>query len=67
MAIAQLDWSLEVECPNCKTDLNLADGDYDSEGDISSAIFTNRWDRLNGFEICCEKCSHDFLLDSVEY
>jgi hypothetical protein len=69
MAIAQLDWSLVVECPGCKKDIDLASGDYDSNSDcrISGSIFNNKWDDLRGLEITCEKCKHNFELESVEY
>ena len=56
-----------IECPNCKEDIDLASGDYDDENFIASAIFSNRWDDLRGHEITCEKCNHEFELESVEY
>ena len=47
--------------------LDLNDGVYDPEHEISCAIFMNKWASLNGYQICCEFCEHDFVLEKVEY
>jgi hypothetical protein len=67
MKTAQLEWSLRLTCPNCEEDIDLADGDHDAENRISCAIFNNKWDDLRGYEIECQKCGHEFELESVEY
>ena len=64
--IACLSWSLDVECPGCKKDIDLSDCDTD-DFSIARRIFTNEWDKLQGHEITCPHCTHEFALDSVEY
>ena len=65
--VAQLDWSLHVECPKCEEDNDIAGPAHDSEHTIAQAIFTNAWDKLEGHEITCEHCGHEFELARVEY
>lgn len=65
--VAQLDWSLHVECPKCEEDNDIAGPEHDSEHTIAQAIFTNAWDKLEGHEITCEYCGHEFTLARVEY
>ncbi len=67
MTAAQLEWSLMLSCPKCEEDINLADGDHDLDCFIAGKIFTNQWDDLRGFDIECQKCGHEFRLESVEY
>jgi hypothetical protein len=64
---ALLDWSLYVDCPNCECNNDLARPGHDIEHDIARRIFTNEWDKLAGWEVTCEHCGHQFLLDGVEY
>ena len=65
MNTAYVDWSLEIECPSCKQEFNLA---YcDDDGVFASAIFNNNWDSLRGDEVQCIYCEHKFKIDSVEY
>jgi len=67
MNIANLDWSLAVDCPNCEVNIDLVK--YDSNNDylIANRIFKNEWDKLAGYEITCPHCAHEFKLDNVEY
>lgn len=65
--IAYVDWSLWVECPNCKEDINLNDERYDIDGEISKPIFNNDWSKLIGFEVACPGCDCEFKLDGVEH
>ena len=64
--IACLSWSLDVECPGCKEDIDLSACDTDDYS-IARRIFTNEWDKLQGHEITCPHCAHEFTLDGVEY
>ena len=64
---AQLEWSLYVECPNCKESNDLAGPEHDAEHYISGFIFNNKWDKLQGWEVTCEHCQHEFKLNKVEY
>lgn len=67
-AIAFLDWSLDVECPHCKLDVDLVDYEANhGDNDIANLIFSNRWDKLIGYDIECPHCHTDFKLDKVEY
>lgn len=67
-AVAFLDWSLEVECPKCKLDIDLVQYEADhGENDIANRIFNNRWDDLIGYDIECPHCRHDFKIEKVEY
>ena len=64
-AEANLTWSLVIECPYCKADIDLVD--YDDDGIFSGAIFNNRWDDIKGAEAHCPDCSMDFEISKVEY
>lgn len=62
---AFIEWSLNVECPECGEDTDLA-----SQDDIewfSAAIFNNKWDTLKGSVATCEHCRHEFAISGVEY
>lgn len=65
MAIAWLDWSLDIQCPKCEEYTDLADGDDD--GVYSSAVFNNNWDAVKGHEVTCKHCKHEFILDEIQY
>ena len=64
---ALLDWSLYVDCPKCGLNNNLASCLHDADNTIARRIFTNEWDALEGWEVTCEGCKHEFLLGGVEY
>ena len=63
--IAYLDWSVDVECPACKEEFNIAKDDDDHV--VSSAIFHNNWELLKDYEVTCTGCQHEFKIDSVEW
>lgn len=65
--IAQVEWSLYVECPVCEWDNDLADPEHDTEHDIARHIFSNNWDSLSGWKVTCESCGHTFEIEKVEY
>ena len=64
---ALLDWSLYVDCPKCSLSNNLASSLHDCEYSIARHIFTNAWDKLEGWEVTCEGCEHEFTIERVEY
>jgi len=64
---AWMEWSLHVDCPACEHSNDLASGDHDSEHRIAHHIFHNTWDKLQGWEVTCEKCGHEFAIQGVEY
>ncbi len=64
---ALLDWSLRVDCPQCDKENDLADHEHDEEYRIAGHIFENRWDSLNGWEVTCKHCGHEFTIEKVEY
>jgi len=64
---ALLDWSLHVDCPQCFLGNNLANCLHDTENSIAGHIFTHAWDKLEGWEVKCEGCGHEFEIDRVEY
>lgn len=61
-----VDYKLLITCPACGEELDLADVDYDNDGEFSSPIFSNRWDDLKGVETNCSSCGHEFKIESVE-
>ena len=65
--IAQLKYSVLVECPLCKQEVDLIDNDNDDDGRISHPIFNNKWDELKGIDVVCGNCEHEFKLDSLIY
>ena len=65
--VASLDWSLHVSCPKCNHENNIAKSEHDTESRIAHYIFSNDWDKLNGWEVQCEQCQHEFKIEKVEY
>lgn len=65
--VARLDWSLHVDCPKCGRSNDLATGDHDPEYTVARAIFTNAWHELDGHEVTCIGCGHEFSIKTVEY
>jgi hypothetical protein len=63
---AVLDWSLNVECPKCKQDIDLAKVERNEDGQYSRAIFNNKWHDLEGEEVECS-CGNIFKIKEVEY
>ena len=60
-----LHYRLWVNCPKCNEDFDLVDQDDDNV--VSTAIFTNKWGDLEGYEIYCPKCEHEFEIKEIEY
>lgn len=65
MTKAFLEFNMYAFCPICGKELEL--DEYDDESWLANLIFTNQWDKVKGFKICCEYCNHEFELDGVEY
>ena len=63
--IANLHYSVNAYCPHCKTYTDIAKDDPDNI--VSNAIFNNKWDALNGYEVICEECHKPFEIEKVEY
>jgi uncharacterized protein YbaR (Trm112 family) len=61
----RLYFSLNIECPHCQSDIDLAENEDD--GEYSTPIFTNKWNDLKGELVCCPKCEKEFSIDEVEY
>ena len=64
-ATAYLSWSLDIDCPKCNESIDLSDDDDDNV--VSGAIFHNNWDALDGHEVTCKHCAHEFKVKTVEY
>lgn len=64
---AILSWSLDVECPHCKEEFDIAAIDHEFDNRFAYAIFNNQWDDLNESEIDCPKCEKTFEISKVEY
>ena len=54
-------WHDLVTCPNCHKPNDLVNGDDDSI--IAQAIFNDDWDKLQGLEVCCNYCEHEFEIN----
>lgn len=65
-SVATLSWSLDVECPACKQDNDLSTSPHDDDHEFGRAIFSNEWDALNGYEVTCQHCQHEFKIEKVE-
>jgi len=66
-AVAQFDWSLYIECPHCKNDIDLCEYDREIGGDISRIVFSDEPEKLKGFEITCPECGKEFEIEGLEY
>jgi hypothetical protein len=55
-----------ILCPFCGKNIDLSDGDYDSDGEFSDPIFNNRWDSLKGKHINCIHCLSDFKIGEIK-
>ena len=64
---AYLDWSLNVECPNCGEEIDLSKSPHDDDGCFAGPIFNNNWDHLKNAEVLCTECEHEFEIEQVEY
>jgi DNA-directed RNA polymerase subunit RPC12/RpoP len=64
---ANLEWSLYVDCPKCGESNDLAEPHHDTEHDIARHLFSNDWDNLEGWEVTCGHCGHEFEIEKVEY
>lgn len=65
--VARLSWDLYVECPSCGEDFNIVDHDSDNDYSVAKKVFTNGWDKVEGHEVTCPKCEHEFELGGIEY
>jgi hypothetical protein len=63
--LAQLHYSLYVNCPHCDELMDLSEKDPDYI--IVYALFNNCWDDLNGYDTVCPKCGTDFQIEKVIY
>lgn len=63
----QLDWSMHVECPQCKEDFDAVDQDMRNDSVLAQIVFNNRWDDAAGHELTCPNCEHEFEIGSIEY
>ena len=64
---AIMSWSLDVECPSCGENLDLADSPHDDDGEIAKSIFTYQWGELDNLEVWCDQCDSMFEIECVEY
>jgi hypothetical protein len=64
---AWLDWSLTATCPHCLFENDLVEYDCYGDYEIAKKIFSNNWDALKNYEIECQNCEQEFLIDKVEY
>ena len=64
---ATLTWHLFVDCPHCDELIDLAGPDYDGEGYVPRCLFSNAWDKLDDYEVECNKCGEEFLVLEVRH
>ena len=62
--VAYVNWSLEIDCPNCEHEIDLYD--FPDE-DIGKWLFTNQWDKFHDYEVACPNCNMSFKLDGIEH
>ena len=65
--VATLQWSLDVDCPRCDKSNDLSGPEHDTDLLIARHIFNNEWNKLNGREVRCWHCGHEFTVEKVEY
>jgi uncharacterized Zn finger protein (UPF0148 family) len=65
--VARLSWNLYVDCPKCDTSFDVVDTDSENDYVIAKKVFSNKWDDVEGCEITCPHCEHEFELGKIEY
>jgi len=63
---ARLEYSVDVECPNCDKIIHLLD-EYNDDSAITIPLFNNKWDDVKGVAVHCDGCGEDFELSTIEY
>jgi C4-type Zn-finger protein len=67
-AIAQLEFSILIECPWCTEEIDLANYYLTDECQIiAKYIFNNKWEKLVDYELTCPCCDQKFLMEKLEY
>lgn len=61
----QLWWHLYVDCPKCGTTTDAAE--HDSGPEIAVDLFSNNWKGIEGRELVCPECDHEFQVGEVTY
>ena len=62
-----LSFSLDVDCPKCGLSFDISSDGNDPEGRIGEKVFTNQWKEVEGEEVYCPHCEHEFEVGEVEY
>lgn len=62
---AQIDVSLNANCPHCKEENNLLNGHHDTDGNITNSCFLD-WNLFDEYFIC-EFCEKEFNVNEIEF
>ena len=60
-----IKYGLEIDCPNCGSELDLSDHDEDQR--FSGPIFNHRWEEVEGKSVFCPDCDKDFTISNVHF
>jgi len=63
---AFLSYKVIIKCPYCDNEFDLIDY-HNDDSEISKPIFNNKWEELKDFEVECDHCEKDFLIEKLEY
>lgn len=64
---AYLQFSIDVDCPECEESFDLCDDKNDYDQRITDQIFNNQWADLKGAEVTCTHCGYEFEIEEVTY
>lgn len=67
-SVAYLGYSIDCDCPHCGENVDVVKCESDAgDNSISSRVFTNNWDALEGWPIECPHCNTEFEIERLEY
>ena len=65
-SVARISFWLYIDCPHCGESMDLLD-DHNHEGEMTTPIFSNKWEELEGYKIECDHCGKEFQIEEIEY
>lgn len=64
---AKILMNVYVECPSCKQDIDLRNGNNDEEGYISDSACKGKSGERHELDVNCTECDHEFTVHYLEW